>query len=154
MLAAGWVAPRRPVYWLYAVLAGAAGTVGALLILHGTGLSVSSAPTTELLYGITIGPVIEEVIFRGAAFSVVYVTACSARRLSRWRIGISTALTSLLFVFSHTRMLGVSWVIIFSMGIAYTLFRWRSNSTGTAALMHAIYNGVIAIAMIHPASSF
>jgi hypothetical protein len=27
----------------------------------------------------------------------------------------------------------------------------RSNSTGTPALMHAIYNGIIAIAMIHPA---
>jgi hypothetical protein len=92
----GWVARRRPVYWLYAILAGVAGAVGALFILRGTGLSVGSAPATELLYGVTLGPVIEEVIFRGAAFSVVYVTACSAKILMHWRIGISGLVTSLL----------------------------------------------------------
>jgi hypothetical protein len=27
--------------------------------------------------------------------------------------------------------------------------RWRSNSTATAALMHGIYNAVIAFAMLH-----
>jgi membrane protease YdiL (CAAX protease family) len=151
----GWVAPRRPVYWLYAVLAGLAGAVAALFVLRGIRLSVGSAPATELLYGVTLGPLIEEVIFRGAAFSVVYVTACSAKILTHWRIGISVLVTSLLFVWSHTRTIGIPWIMIFSMSIGYALMRWRSNSTGTAALMHAIYNGVIAIAMIHPpASSF
>ena len=47
----GWVALRRKVYWLYAVLAGVAGAVAVLLILRGTGLSVGSAPATELLDG-------------------------------------------------------------------------------------------------------
>src|ERR1700743_2993849 len=61
----GWVAPGRPLYWLYAVLAGLAGAVAALFVLRGTGLSVGSAPATELLYGVTLGPLIEEVIFRG-----------------------------------------------------------------------------------------
>lgn len=137
-------------YWLYAVLAGLAGAVAALFVLRGTGLSVGSAPATELLYGVTLGPLIEEVFFRGAAFSVVYVTTCSAKILTHWRIGISVLVTSLLFVWSHTRTIGIPWIMIFSMGIGYALMRWRSNSTGTAALMHAIYNGVIAIAMIHP----
>lgn len=136
---------------VYAIFAGVAGACAALFLLHGTGLSVGSAPATELLYGITLGPVIEEVIFRGAAFSVVYVTACSAKVLTRWRIGISAVLTSLLFVWSHTRSIGIPWIVIFSMGIAYALLRWRSNSTAAAALMHATYNGVIAVAMIHAA---
>jgi membrane protease YdiL (CAAX protease family) len=103
----GWVAPRRPVYWLYAVLAGFAGAVAALIVLRGTGLSVGSAPATELLYGVTLGPVIEEIIFRGAAFSVVYVTACSAKILMHCRIGISVLVTSLLFAWSHTRTTGI-----------------------------------------------
>jgi membrane protease YdiL (CAAX protease family) len=148
----GWVAPRRWGYWLYAIFAGAAGAGAALFLLHGTGLSVGSAPATELLYGVTLGPVVEEVIFRGAAFSVVYVTACSAKVLTRWRIGISVVLTSLLFVWSHTRSIGIPWIVIFSMGIAYALLRWRSNSTAAAALMHATYNGVITVAMIHAAA--
>ena len=44
----GWVALRRNVYCLYALLAGVAGAVAALLILRGTGLSVGSAPANRL----------------------------------------------------------------------------------------------------------
>jgi membrane protease YdiL (CAAX protease family) len=128
---------------------GCSRSVGALFILRGTGLSVGSAPATEFLYGVALGPVIEEVIFRGAAFSVVYVTACSAKVLMHWRIGISLIVTSLLFVWSHTRTIAIPCMVIFLIGIAYALLRWRSNSTATSALMHAIYNGVIAIVMVN-----
>jgi membrane protease YdiL (CAAX protease family) len=34
------------------------------------------------------------------------------------------------------------------MGVVYALQRWRSNSTATAALMHATYNAVIALKML------
>jgi membrane protease YdiL (CAAX protease family) len=148
----GWVAPRRNIYWLYAVIGGAAGAAAALLLLRGTGMSVGSAPGGELLYGASLGPIIEEITFRGAAFSVIYVTACSSKLLLRWRIGLAVVVTSLLFVWCHTRSIGIPWIVIFSMGIAYALLRWRSNSTATTALMHATYNGVIAVAMIHAAA--
>jgi membrane protease YdiL (CAAX protease family) len=149
----GWVAPRRNIYWLYAVLGGGTGAAAALLLLRGTGLSVGSVPGGELLYGASLGPIIEEIVFRGAAFfSVIYVTACSSKLLLRWRIGLAVVLTSLLFVWCHTRSIGIPWIVIFSMGIAYALLRWRSNSIATAALMHATYNGVIAVAMIHAAA--
>jgi hypothetical protein len=148
----GWATPRRQVYWLYSVLGGLAGAFAALAILRCAGLPVGSASATEMLYGVTLGPVIEEVIFRGAAFSVVYVSACSAKILMRWRISISVIVTSFLFVWSHSRTIGIPWIVIFLMGIAYALLRWRSNSTATSALMHAIYNGVISIAMIHAIS--
>ena len=149
----GWVAPRRNVYWLYAVLGRGTGAAAALLLLRDTGLSVGSAPGGELLYGASLGPIIEEIVFRGAAFSVIYVTACSSKLLLRWRIGLAVVLTSLLFVWCHTRSIGIPWIVIFSMGIAYALLRWRSNSTAAAALMHATYNGVIAIAMLHAAKA-
>ena len=105
----------------------------------------------KLLYGASVGPIIEEVVFRGAAFSVIYVTACSIKLLAHWRIGLSTVGSSLLFVWCHTRAIGIPWMVIFSMGVAYALLRWRSNSAATSALMHATYNCVIAIAMIHAA---
>jgi hypothetical protein len=87
-----------------------------------------------LLYGATLEPLIEEVIFRGAALSVVYVTACSANILMHWRIGLSVIVTSLLFVWSHTRTIGIPWNVIFLMGIAYALLRWCSNPTATSAI--------------------
>jgi membrane protease YdiL (CAAX protease family) len=97
------------------------------------------------------GPIIEEVIFRGAAFSVIYVTSCSTKLLAYCRIELSTVGSSLLFVWCHTRAIGIPWMVIFSMGVGYALLRWRSNSAATSALMHATYNCVIAIAMIHAA---
>jgi hypothetical protein len=47
-----------------------------------TGNSLGVAPSSELLYGVTIGPIIEEVIYRGAAFSVIYISACSVAGLA------------------------------------------------------------------------
>ena len=134
---------------MYAVMAGAAGACVALFLLHSARIPVGSASPTQLLYGASVGPIIEEVIFRGAAFSVIYVTACLSRLLAHWRIGLSIVVSSLLFVWCHTRVIGIPWMVIFSMGVAYALLRWRTNSAATSALMHATYNGVIAIAMIH-----
>jgi membrane protease YdiL (CAAX protease family) len=147
----GWVKPRRKVYWFYAVMAGAVGACAALFLLHNARIPMGSASPTQLLYGASVGPIIEEVIFRGAAFSAIYVTACSSRVLAHWRVGLSIAGSSLFFVWCHTRAIGLPWVVIFLMGVAYALLRWRSNSAATSALMHATYNGVIAIAMIHAA---
>jgi Type II CAAX prenyl endopeptidase Rce1-like len=107
-----------------------------------------TAPAT-LLYGITIGPIIEEILFRGAAFSVIYVTAASIKGFLRLRLAIAIVLSSLLFALAHTRTMGISWLVFFGMGTLYALLRWRSNSTAAAALMHAAYNAVIALAMLH-----
>jgi hypothetical protein len=71
-----------------------------------TGNSLGVAPPSELLYGVTIGPIIEEVIYGGVAFSVIYVTACSMESMRKLRITLPIALTSLLFACSHTRTMG------------------------------------------------
>ena len=111
------------------------------------GLGVADATVVRCFHG----PIIEEVIFRGAAFSVIYMTACSSRVLAHCRIGLSIVGSSLLFVLCHGRASGVPWMVIFLMGNAYALLRWRSNSAATSAVMHATYNCAIAIAMIHAA---
>lgn len=136
---------------MYAVMGGVIGACAALFLLHSARIPVGSASPTRLLYGATVGPIIEEVIFRGAAFSVIYVTACSSRVLAHWRIGLSIVVSSLLFVWCHTRTIGIPWMVIFLMGVAYALLRWRSNSAATSAVKHATYNCAIAIAMIHAA---
>jgi membrane protease YdiL (CAAX protease family) len=145
----GWVHPRRRIFWLHALLAGgvAAALVIAILQVEQTPLGHTSPAT--LLYGMTIGPIIEEILFRGAAFSVIYVTAASIKGLLILRLAITIVLSSLLFAVAHTRTMGIPWLVFFAMGTLYALLRGRSNSTATTALMHATYNAVIALAMLH-----
>jgi membrane protease YdiL (CAAX protease family) len=117
-------------------------------IIRVAGLSLGTDAPGRLLYGVTVGPIVEEVIFRGAAFSVIYATASSIGGLANSRIALSIAVSSLLFALAHTTLIGIPWLVFFGMGMLYALLRWRSNSTAAAALMHATYNAVIAYAML------
>lgn len=144
----GWVHPRRRIFSLYALIAGAAAAVLVIAVLHAEHTPLGHTSPAKLFYGITIGPIIEEILFRGAAFSVIYVTAASIMGLLRLRLVAAIAISSLLFALAHTRTMGVPWLVFFAMGTLYALLRWRSNSTGTAALMHATYNTMIALAML------
>ena len=145
----GWVHPRRRIFWLHALFAGAAAATLVVAILHAEHTPLGQTSPATLLHGVTIGPIIEEILFRGAAFSVIYVTAGSIKGLLRLRLAIAIVLSSLLFAVAHTRMIGIPWLVFFGMGTLYALLRWRSNSTAVAALMHATYNAVIALAMLH-----
>ena len=89
-----------------------------------TGNSLGVAPPGELLYGVTIGPIIEEVIYRRASFSVIYVTACSMETMRKLRTALPIALTSLLFAWSH-RDRGANWLVLLGMGVVYALVRWQ-----------------------------
>jgi membrane protease YdiL (CAAX protease family) len=144
----GWVHPRRRIFWLYALIAGAAAAALVIAILHAKRTPLGQASPATLLYAVTIGPIIKEILFRGAAFSVIYVTAASIKGLLGLRLAIAIVLSSLLFAVAHTRTMGMPWVVFFAMGALYALLRWRSNSTG-AALMHATYNAMIVLAMLH-----
>jgi membrane protease YdiL (CAAX protease family) len=145
----GWVHPRRRIFWLYAPTAGAAAAALVIAMLHAEHTLLGHTSPATLLYGVTIGPIIEEILFRGAAFSVIYVTAASIKGFLRLRLAIAIVLSSLLFAVTHTRTMGIPWLVFFEMGALYALLRWRSNSTAAAALMHATYNTVIALAMLH-----
>jgi membrane protease YdiL (CAAX protease family) len=144
----GWVHPRRRIFWLYALLAGVAAAALVIAIVHAEHTPLGQTSPATLLYGVTIGPIIEEILFRGAALSVIYVTAASIKWLLRLRLTFAIVLSSLLFAVAHTRTMGISWLVFFGMGMLYALLRWRSNSTAAAGLMHATYNAVIAFAML------
>ena len=67
----GRVHPRRRIFWLYALLAGTAAATLVIAILHAEHTPLGHTSPATLLYGVTIGPIIEEILFRGAAFSVI-----------------------------------------------------------------------------------
>ena len=126
----GWVHPRRGIFWLYALIAGAGAPALVITILHAkqhTPLG-QTAPAT-LLYGITIGPIIEEILFRGAAFSVIYVTAASIKELLGLRLAI--VLSSLLFAVANTRTMGIPRLVFFGMGTLYAFLRQLSCTPHT-----------------------
>ena len=98
----GWVKPRSPIDWLYALVGGLSGAAVVALLMRSTGGSLGTASANELFYGATIGPIIEEIIYRGAAFSVVYVTACSFNTLGALADRVtSLALFSVLRMVAH-----------------------------------------------------
>jgi membrane protease YdiL (CAAX protease family) len=92
----GWAKPRRAVFWLYALLGGVLAAVGVLSVVQATHMSLGAASRERLLYGVTLGPILEELLFRGAAFSVIYVTASSVKSLARLRITLAIIGSSLL----------------------------------------------------------
>jgi membrane protease YdiL (CAAX protease family) len=143
-----WIHPRRRFWWTYAVTGGLVTALVVIWMIRIAGLSLGTDAPGRLLYGVTVGPIMEEVIFRGAAFSIVYVTASSISASAQWWTALSIAASSVLFALAHTTMIGIPWLVFFGMGMLYALLRWRSNSTATAALMHATYNAVIAYAML------
>jgi membrane protease YdiL (CAAX protease family) len=144
----GWTKPRRAVSWLYALPSGVLAAVGVLSVVRVAHMSLGAASRETLLYGVTLGPILEEIFFRGAAFSVIYVTASSVKSLARLRITLAIIGSSLLFALAHTKTVEVPLFLFFGTGTLYAMMRWRSNSTATAALMHATYNAVIALAML------
>jgi membrane protease YdiL (CAAX protease family) len=145
----GWVHPRQRIYWLYSPVVGAAAATLVIAILHAKHTPLGQTSPATLLYGVTIGPIIEEILFRGAAFSAIYMTSASIKELLGLRLAIAIVLSSLLFAVAHTRTMGIPWLVFFGMGTLYALLRWRSNSTAASALMHGMYNAVIAFAMLH-----
>jgi len=133
---------------IYGALAGVLLADFALVVLRLTHTPLGQSSGNKLFYGFTVGPILEEIIYRGAGFSVIYAMACSLRLAMHWRIALAVIVTSLLFVVSHTLVVGIPWLIILMMGLSYGLMRWRSNSTAVTAVMHASYNLLIAAAMI------
>ena len=143
----GWVAPRRRLFWIYAFFFGIAGGFAVILTARAARMGLGTAPSSELLFGLTAGPVIEEMLYRGVVFSVAYVTASSIARLAPVRIAFAVLISSWLFAWSHSMHFSLRAILILCMGIGYAILRWRSNSTVAAAFMHLSYNAVITIAM-------
>jgi membrane protease YdiL (CAAX protease family) len=146
----GWAKPPRLVFWLYALLSGALAAIVVLSVVRIAHMSLGAASRETLLYGVTLGPILEELLFRGVTLSVNYVTACPVQNRARLQIALVIVGSSLLFALAHTNTVGIPLLLFFGTGSLYAMMRWRSNSTATAALMHAAYNAMIALAMLHP----
>ena len=86
------------------------------------------------IFGVAVAPLLEEVIFRGFLFQVL------------WEIGGSSAaivVTAALFALLHAGQLAGNWggvVLIFLVGCILSLVRHHSNSILPSFIVHTSYN--------------
>jgi membrane protease YdiL (CAAX protease family) len=128
------------------VLAGASGVLaGSAIFLIGSasGQNMSLCDNWRLIaLQVTLGPVLEEVMFRGYLFAfLTWLLTRVADDAGRNCLVVVIAAVS--FAVAHLAQPGVSWVqlmCIASTGALYGWIRHRSGSTAPAAVSHAMYN--------------
>ncbi len=123
----------------------------AVLFKQGMGLDtetrqlewVRSAPSSTyslvlLVQMFTLGPVAEELFFRGFLYSA----------LRRWLSGAwASAIQACIFSFIHLQSLFGS-VVIFAFGYALSLFYERRRNLLSPILLHVIKNGMVALPLL------
>ena len=87
------------------------------------------------IIAITVGPLMEELFFRGFFYPVV------ARR---WGVGWGIFLTALPFALMHLPQYGYAWgamLVILVVGVVCGIVRAVTRSVGASFLVHVGYNG-------------
>jgi membrane protease YdiL (CAAX protease family) len=144
----GFTPPRHAAFFALAVLAGLlAPLLGGLLtdlLAHGRAVTQdiqqlgSNTPLglriPLTLVVVTVGPLVEELLFRGVLLSAV---------LRRCRVGWAVALTSLLFALIHLPGLQFQWYGLPDLTLLALLLAWlrlHSGSIWPAVLAHGVNN--------------
>jgi membrane protease YdiL (CAAX protease family) len=146
----GWVPMRMPPVW--PLVAGVLTAIAVSLIGVLIQVPMTENPMTKLLrdsgavlliavFGITVGPLVEELLFRG------FLQPLLARD-----IGAPAAIVAANIPFGilHYWEYGNSWrhvVVIMVAGIAFGCMRQKTGSTRASTLMHAAYNGLFFYAL-------
>jgi membrane protease YdiL (CAAX protease family) len=93
--------------------------------------------------GVTLGPLMEEALFRGYLFGLAEWGLRSRIPHAGWIAGIATAAA---FALCHLPKAGITILqigVIFVMGVVYAWLRIRSKSTTSPFLAHSAYNAII-----------
>src|ERR1035441_9873410 len=100
------------------------------------------------VFAVTLGPLMEELFFRGFLYLVL------ARRFG---MGTGISVTALGFGLMHAAQYGYSWasvLLIFLVGMVLGVVRARTDSVAAGFLVHMAYNGTIAVAMFAATGGF
>jgi membrane protease YdiL (CAAX protease family) len=140
----GWVAPRAKGFWLYGVVAGGVASVAIWGIARLSQLSLGGVPRPNvLLLASSSGPIVEEMLFRGLLFWVIF-ELLHRRGVSKSVAGVTTVLLiAVCFALAHTDRIGIRFFATILTGITFGWMRVQSGSTAAAAVMHAVYNFVL-----------
>ena len=100
-------------------------------------------PPHRVLLASASGPMLEEMLFRGLLFWLIFelLRRCRVSKLAA--VSATILVIAVGFAFSHAGRTGLSLYTTILTGIAFGWMRAQSESTAAAALMHAVYNLVL-----------
>src|SRR5689334_12986692 len=93
--------------------------------------------------GITLGPLMEEAVFRGYLFGLAELGLRKRVSHPGWITGIAIAAVFALCHLPNAGITGLQIGVIFVMGVVYAWLRIKSNSTTSPFLAHSAYNAII-----------
>ena len=100
-------------------------------------LTSNAAISMFVIFGITVAPLFEEVVFRGFLFKVFWEIGGS---------GFAIVSTAAVFALSHAVQLAGNWssvILIFLVGCVLSVIRYRSNSIIPTLVIHTSYNATL-----------
>lgn len=131
------------------VLAAASGMLaGIIVFVIGTASRQNMRLSDDwklIVLQVALGPVIEEIVFRGYLFAFLRWFLSKAANDADCGLPV-VVFAALIFAGVHLYQPGVSWLqlaCITSTGTLYGWIRWRSGSTVPAAVAHGVYNLVL-----------
>ena len=128
--------------WVYAVVGGV--LAGAVVFAIGSSAKQSMGLSNNwrlVVLQVSLGPVLEEVVFRGYLFTLLMWAFRGIADDRRGQLAVMVA--ALAFALAHTSQPGVRWlqfVCVTSTGAFYGTIRYASGSAASAAVAHAVYN--------------
>ena len=147
----GWIDPTGPVLGI--VLAGMATAMAVAMIAYLIKTPTTTNPMMELMkdrtsiilmaaFGVTIGPLFEELIFRGFLQPLL---------VRSFGVAPGIIAASLPFGLLHYQQYGNSWrhvVMIALAGASFGAMRQVTGSTKASTIMHGSYNGLFFVALL------
>ena len=132
--------PRQG-FWFYGLIAGISAAIGVWCLARILHQSLGRVPPLHrvLLAG-SSGPMIEELLFRGLIYWLMFEFLRRRGVPIRTAVCVTVLLTAIVFAFSHNDRNGPRLYATILTGVAFGWMRARSRSTASATLMHAVYN--------------
>jgi membrane protease YdiL (CAAX protease family) len=128
--ALGWTIPSLR-FLVIAIISGLAAAFAVALVARAAGISIIRDPAATAVLTVTIGPIVEELFFRG------FLQPCLAAITGAIPAVIVTAI---FFAAIHGPATLLQFSCFTITGAAYGLLRLRSGSVAASTLMHSTYN--------------
>ena len=146
----GWASPRQG-FWAYSFIAGIAAAGGIWWFARILHQSLGGVPPAHrVLLASSSGPMIEELLFRGLIYWLLFEGLRRVGVSVRLAICVSVFLTAIAFAFSHNDRHGPRLYATILTGVAFGWMRAQSDSTAAATVMHAVYNLALLLAAMLP----
>jgi membrane protease YdiL (CAAX protease family) len=141
---AAWCTPPHWLYWPAGVLSGVAGScVVVISAITKKPPTLHDARLSWALMTVTVAPVVEELLFRGALLTGLLYILGALHIRSDVNVLLSILFAALAFGLAHLGRTGTPLLATVLIGMVHGWLRVHSPSTPVAAAAHSAYNLVL-----------